>query len=125
MTDHGSIVTGLAAGVGSVTLSLFGVNPAALVLPLVACTLGASRAPPSGFWRGVAVFGAAVIATTAIADLLAPLAAMWFPWASPEKWRGGIALIVGVTLHSVIDAANAAVPVVFRTGADRLRGPKK
>lgn len=119
MTDHGSIVTGLAAGVGGAILALLGVDAQTLTAALLGCVFGASAAKPTSRVHGVCLFAAAVCASAEAAAVLGPMCALMAPagWGASvdvSMWRRLVALAVGVLLHPLTAAATDATPGLVR-----------
>lgn len=122
MTDHSAAVQGLAAGVGGAVLSLLGVDAPTLTAALIGSVFGVSFAPAVGRLHAVLLFAAAVCASAVAASVLGPVVAAWLPAISPAVASKGSALVIGVLLHLLIQAASKAVPDLVRGVADRIGG---
>ena len=112
MTDSATVVQGMAAGVGGAVLALLGADAQTLTAALFGCGLGAMRAPVTGRVRSALVFAAAVAASAIAASILGPLLASWMPVLPGVTWAKASALLVGILLHPLIQAASTAVPRV-------------
>lgn len=122
MTDHAAAVQGLAAGVGGAVLSLLGVDAPTLTAALIGSVFGVSFAPAVGRLHAVLLFAAAVCASAVAASVLGPLVAAWLPAVSPAAASKGSALVIGVLLHLLIQAASKAVPDLVRGVVEKIGG---
>lgn len=120
MTDHASIVQGMAAGAGGAVLALLGVDASTLTSALFGCTLGAVYAMPTTRVRACFIFLAAVAASAITASVAGPLLAAWMPGLSAAVWSKGTALAVGIFLHPLIQAGSTAVPRIVSAAASRI-----
>lgn len=122
MTDHAAAVQGLAAGVGGAVLSLLGVDAPTLTAALIGSVFGVSFAPAVGRLHVVLLFAAAVCASAVAASVLGPVLAGWLPAISPAAASKGAALVIGVLLHLLIQAASKAVPDLVRGVVEKIGG---
>ena len=120
MTDHAAAVQGLAAGVGGAALALLGVDAPTLTAALIGSVFGVSFAPAVGRWHAVCLFLAAVCAAAISASVAGPLVASWLPVIPVVLASKGVALLVGVLLHPVIQAMSVATPGLIKAAAERL-----
>lgn len=123
MTDHSSIVTGMAAGVGGAILALLGVDAPTLTAALIGCVIGAGAAKPTGRVHGVCLFVAAVCASAESAAIFGPILDHatdgMLPWLDAAKAAKFVAMVTGVVLHPLTQAALDATPAVI-AGLARL-----
>ncbi len=122
MTDHAAAVQGLAAGVGGAVLALLGVDAPTLTAALIGSVFGVSFAPAVGRLHAVLLFAAAVCASAVAASVLGPVVAAWLPAISQAVASKGVALLIGVLLHLLIQAASKAVPGIIRGVAAKIGG---
>ena len=112
-----SIVVGIAAGAGAITVQLLGVEPGTIFAAVAACFLGAPFAKPAGHWaRAAGVFLASVVVTCHAAAGIAVASGLWMPAlvAHERRVQAAAAIAVGVLLHVIVSYVPALVASVLR-----------
>lgn len=94
-----------AAGVGSVIISLIGVEPQALIWAFVGASIGLSIPGQTGRWRAILLFVPVVLSGALVGS-----------WGSAQFFGGAVfarnvgALAAGILFHPCVSWAVAATP---------------
>lgn len=118
MTDHGSIVTGAAAGLGGSILALLGADAGQLTAGFIGAIFGAGAAKTTVWWRGALLFVASVCFSAESASILGPvldhLTDSVLPMVNADMASRFVALVTGALLHPTIQTAQTSAPAVVR-----------
>lgn len=118
MNEPHSIVTATAvgaAGVGSLILSVTGVDPQVFLYAAAGAYIGALRAPPLGLLRAIGVWVAVVLLSSVLGVALAEAAGL-----TKLLQHGAVAAGIALVFHPALTAVVDRVPRIFDAILDRL-----
>lgn len=118
MNEPATVVTATAvgaAGVGSLILSVTGVDPHVFLYAAAGAYIGALRAPPLGLVRAIGVWVAVVLLSAVLGVALADAAGLGKPLQ-----HGAAASAIALVFHPALSAVVDRVPRIFDAILDRL-----